>query len=464
MPAHIPSGDWPTFDYTASRAGVYPGRTGLTAGDLGRLRLRTVAVNGVVDSAPIELHAVKVSGRRRDVVIVTTSYGKTVAIDPGRGKRLWEFVPRGVNATPGNYQVTTSGPVADPDRRYVYTASPNGVIHKLSVGSGHQVWQRRVSFDPRHEKLASALNISGRSVVVVSGGYYGDALPYDGHVAMISRGTGRITRVWNAQCSNRHRLIHAGTCPTTRGSAIWARAGTVIVPGSRRILTATGNGAFDGHTGWGDSALELTASASRLLHNWTPTDEAQLDQTDTDLGSTIPALLPVYHRLRLAVQGGKDGRLHLLNLARLNGTPGSAGPRLGGELSEVASPGGGEVFTAPVATRIAGRILIFVADDAGTSAYTLRGGRHPALHVVWQDATAGTSPVLAGGLLYVYDEQDGRLVIRAAASGRILRTLAVSGGHWNSPIVVAGRIIEPTGNYHSSAGSSLVYIYHLPGR
>ena len=37
-------------------------------------------------------------------------------------------------------------------------------------------------------------------------------------------------------------------------------------------------------------------------------------------------------------------------------------------------------------------------------------------------------------------------------------------GHWNSPIVVGGRIILPTGSYHDSSGTSTVDIYHLPGR
>jgi hypothetical protein len=300
---------------------------------------------------------------------------------------------------------------------------------------------------------------------MVTGGYIGDAPPYDGHVAMISRSTGRLVHVWNTECSNRHRLIRAGSCPTeSTRSAIWGRAGTVIEPGSHRILTATGNGAFNGRTGWGDSALELNANASRLLHNWTPTNQAQLNDTDTDLGSTIPALVPTYHGYHLVVQGGKDSLLHLLNLRRLNGTTGGAGPRLGGELSQVGSPGGGLVATAPLATRVGGRILVFVATSEGTAAYGLTGGSHPRLHTVWSSSTPGTSPIMSGGLLLVYDEVNGQLVIRNPANGHVVRSLAADEGHWNSPIAVGGRIIEPTGTYHSNASSSVIDIWHLPGR
>jgi outer membrane protein assembly factor BamB len=459
--------NWPTFDYNARRTGAGPSRTGITAGDVRQLKLRSVQINGIADSSAVELHAVTVRGRRRDVIVLTTSYGKTIAIDAGTGARLWEFVPRGVNARPGNPQVTTASPVIDPNRRAVYAASPDGVIHKLAIANGDQIWARSITFDPRHEKIASALTVSGPFVVAVTGGYIGDIPPYDGHVVTIDRVNGQIAHVWNSECSNRHRLIRASSCSVTNtngDNAIWGRAGAVIEPGSHRILVATGNGPFNGSDNWGSSVLELSPNASRLLHNWTPPNELALDRGDIDVGSTSPALLPTYAGRRLAVQGGKDGKLHLLDLARLNGTSGPAGRRLGGELQEVSSPGGGQVLTAPAVSSYAGRVLVFVGDDSGTGAYELVGGNRPRLRSVWERGTPATSPVVAGGLLYVYDEIDGRLVVRRPVSGAALAALPVGHGHWNSPIVVNGRIILPTGSYHQASGSSTVDIYHLPGR
>lgn len=456
------AGDWLRFDYDAQRSGVGPAHTGITAGNVGLLRLRKVEINGTVDSSAIELHAIRVAGRARDVIVVTTTYGRTIALDAGTGARLWEYVPRDIKTYEGSSQVTTATPIADADRSYVYAASPDGIIHKLSLTTGRQLWATKITFDATHEKIASALNISGKWVVAVTGGYFGDAPPYQGHVALIDRATGRLLHVWNSLCSNRHHLIDPpSSCPAS-DSAIWARAGAVIEPRTGRILVATGNAKFNGSTDWGDSALELTPDASRLLHNWTPTDQVQLNANDLDLGSSAPALLPETDGFRLAVQGGKDGQLHLLNLNRLDGTRGGLG-RTGGELQGISSPGSAMVFTAPAVWAHAGRVYVFVADGLGTGAYVLVGGRHPHLHAAWEKNVAGTSPVIAGGLLYVYDEFGG-VSIRQPTTGSLLRSLATGDGHWNSPIVVGGRVIVPEGAYGAHDTSGVLDIYHLPGR
>jgi outer membrane protein assembly factor BamB len=465
--ASVPSGDWMEFDYDAQRSGVGPADTGIDAGNLGSLQTRVLGISGVADSSAVELHGVSLDGRVRDVIFITTTYGKTLAIDPATGTILWQFTPRDIGSYDGSAQITTATPIIDPSGTYLYAASPDGRIHKLDIANGAEVrsghWPVRITFDATKEKIGTALNISGPWVIATTGGYDGDGPIYEGHVVVIDRDTGQIAGAWNAECSDRHHLLdppsscHADT--TFGGSAIWARAGAVVEPNGR-LLVATGNGPFNGSTNWGDSVLELSADAGRLLHNWTPRDQAQLNTSDTDLGGTAPALLPQIGGYRLAVQGGKDGMLHLLNLNRLDGTKGGAGPRTGGAVENVGSPGGGEVLTAPAVWSHDGRAYVFVGDDPGTAAYVLHIGRHIRLLTAWQHGTSGTSPVVAGGLLYVYDDQRGRLDIYAPASGRLLRSLPAAPGHWSSPIVIGGRIILPTGD---NASRSKLFIYHLPG-
>jgi hypothetical protein len=442
----VPDGDWTTFDYVAARSGVGPARTGITAAAAAGLARRAIQIDGVADSAPIQIHAVDVRGRVRDVVVLTTTFGHTIAFDPRTGARLWEFVP----APSG--QITTASPVLDPDRQYLYAASPDGLIHKLAVATGRQIWKVRITFDPRREKIEGALNISGQYVVAATGGYFGDAPTYQGHVALIDRSSGHLSHVWNALCSDRHHLLDPPSACPFSDAAIWGRSGAVVEPGNRGLLVATGNGPFNGTTDWGDSALELSRAATAVLHSWTPVNQAQLNSSDTDVGSTAPALLGG----GLEVQGGKSGRLALIDLDRLG-----VG-HTGGQLQEIPSPGGGQVLTAPAVWHDAGNTWLFVADDAGTAAYLLRGDR---LHVAWQDGSAGTSPVLAGGLLYVYDELAGTLRILRPVTGASYATLPAGPGHWSSPIVVGGRVILPVGGSTGDAArTGTVFVYHLAGR
>jgi outer membrane protein assembly factor BamB len=465
-PAHatsVPDGDWLQFNYDAVRDGVGPAATGITRGNLGRLKSRTISLPGTVDSSVIALHHLRVRGRTRDVLVMTTTYGRTLALDAATGRTLWQFVPPGIGSYTGSPQITTATPTADPDRRAVYATAPDGVVRKLSLSNGHVLWSRSVTFDPTHEKLASPPTVNGANVIVVTDGYIGDVPPYQGHVVSINRATGRIVHVFNTLCSDHHQLIVPHTCDAS-DSAIFGRSGAVIEPGSGRILVATGNAPFDGHTNWGDSVLELSPDASALLHNFTPTDQAELNSNDVDLGSASPAVLPPIGGRRLAVQGGKDGHLKLLDLSRLDGTSGPAGPRLGGELQEIPTPGGDQLFTEPVVWRSGGHTWLFVADGSGTSGYEMVGGAaHPQLAVKWSQATAGTSPVLAGGLLYVFDP-GGQLVVRSPTTGRLYASFPATAGHWNSPIVVGGRIILPVGNSNDHDTHGTLFIYHLPGR
>ncbi len=459
----VPDGDWRTFDYTSARSGVGPKATGITRADVSSLRLRTVRLPGVADSSAIQLHGVRVHGKKLDVDVVTTTYGRTVAFSPFSGNRLWTYAPKDIGRYQGSAQITTATPVVDPGRRYIYAASPDGFIHKLSVTSGHRVWSARVTWDATREKIGPALNISGPYVLVATGGYDGDRPVYEGHVVALDRATGHIAHVWNAECSNRHHLLHPpSSCKadtTFGGSAIWARSGAVVEPGSGRLLVATGNGPFNGHTNWGDSVLELAPDASRLEHNWTPRDEARLNSQDLDLGSTAPALLP---GTGLAVQGGKAGKLALLDLKRLDGTMHGAGPRKGGQLQTLPTPGSAMLFSAPVAFSRGKKTYVVAADGSATAAYELS---HRRLHQIWEHQNAGTSPVLAGGLLFVYDELGGALRVLEPVSGRVLATLPAAAGHWSSPIVVGGRVILPVGGSPSdNALTGKVLIYHLPGR
>jgi|RhiMetdeSRZDD1v2_1073273.scaffolds.fasta_scaffold292563_2 outer membrane protein assembly factor BamB len=447
-------GDWPRFGYDAARHNTGPSRTGITAGNVGRQQRQQVRLPGTVDSSPIYLRGVSVKGRRRDVFFVTTSYGKTLAVDAASGSVLWTFTPGGYGSFAGSARITNSSPVADPNRRFVYAAAPDGKVYKLRVANGAQVttggWPATITRLPAREKIGPALNYAHGLVLEATGGYIGDAPPYQGHVVAIAASSGKVVHVWNALCSDRHALIEPRSCAES-GAAIWGRSGVVVVPGSGRLLVATGNGRFDGRRNWGDSALMLSPQAGSLVRNWTPRNYSELESGDVDLGSTAPALLSS----RLAVQSGKDGRLRLLRLATLGGAVG----RVGGELQSIGAPGGDGVFSTIAVQRLRSGTRLFVGTGAGTWAYVLRRGR---LRVLWRSSRAGTSPVVAGGLLYVYDPGGGLNVLRPA-TGKLVRRLAAGSGHWNSPVITDGRIALPEGDANDHRTSGVLDIYRLPG-
>ncbi|HST33480.1 MAG TPA: PQQ-binding-like beta-propeller repeat protein [Solirubrobacteraceae bacterium] len=443
--------DWPEFGLDPQRSDVSEDTTGISAAQLPHLRRRSISLPGTVDSSPIYLHGVQAAGRSRNVVVVTTTYGKTIALDADSGQLLWTFTPPGYGGWAGSAQITNSSPLADPARRYVYAASPNGLIHKLSLADGSEAregaWPVSVTRDATHEKLGAAINIAGSDILVATSGYIGDAPPYQGHVVLIDHASGRIRSVFNTLCADRHSLIVPNTC-TASDSAILSRGGPVVEPSGARVLVDTGNGPWNGSTNFGDSVLELTLPSLNLRQAFTPTDQAQLNDTDTDLGSSAPALLG-HGRVLVA---GKDGSMRVLRLSRLNGRKRSSTRLLGGEVQRLPLPGGGELFTAPAVWQHGGHTTVFVAGEHATAAYVLRRGK---LFRAWIANTPGTSPVMAGGLLYVYEPDAGGIAVYRPGSPRPIAKLPGSPGHWNSPIVVDGHVVEPEGdaNDHEQTGS-----------
>lgn len=423
--------------------------SGITAANVRRLGHRQVDLDGLVDASAIYLHDATIHGARHDAIFVTTSYGRTLALDAGSGDVLWQYTPSSYQSLAGTRQFTNSTPVADPDARAIYAASPDGYIEKLAVSDGRLLWRTAITELPLREKMDSPLKFFRGRVIAVTGGYLGDRPPYQGHVALLDGGSGRLLQVWNSLCSNRAGLMQPSSCPQAQ-SAIWGRAGAVIDPGDGRIFIATGNGDWNGTTDWGDALVELDPGATAILGNYTPVNTAELNDDDLDLGSTSPVLLGG----DLVAQGGKDGRIRLLSRREMAG----ATPHQGHELQVVSTPSGDRLFTQPAVWRHHGQTWMFAADNGGTEAWQVVGGR---LHEKWRNDTGGTSPFEAGDLLFVYAPRGG-LNVYEASSGERIATLPCGPGHWNSPIVVDGRIILPEGNANSRASRGVLDIWALP--
>jgi PQQ-like domain len=439
--------DWTRFGWNAVRSSAPTFSTGITAAKVKSLQRQQVQLGGTADSSPIYLHAVQVNGATHDVFFVTTIYGKTDAIDADTGNMLWQFTLPGYSTWAGSAQITTATPVADPSRQSIYVAAPNGRIYRLAVANGQALWSVSITRLPSREKIAASLNFANGHVIATTGGYIGDAPPYQGHVAIISPG-GALLHVWNSLCSDRNALIGPASCPAS-DSAIWGRAGAVVDPANGQLLVATGNARWDGKTNWGDAVVRLSVDATAMLGNYTPTNTEELNSGDVDLGSTSPVVLgPGY-----IAQGGKDGKIRVLSVKRMRGTS----PHRGGEVQVVSTPSGTDLFTALAVWHRSNVTWLFAADNGGTAAWRFRNGR---LSQAWRNGTGGTSPVVAGGLLWVYNPGGG-LNVYTPTSGKLVGTLASGSGHWNSPIVVDGRVALPEGNANDHSTSGVLDIWRL---
>ena len=153
--AAIPSGDWPTFGYDSAHSGSAP-----AVWHHGRQRRLAASAPGDRrhDGRLGADRAARGHGRRprprRD-------RGHRGQRSDGRRRRRHRRTAVGVPSSGHQSQVTDTTPVADPDRPRSTPASPDGVIHKLALATGRQLWARAITTDPGHEKMDSALTVSG---------------------------------------------------------------------------------------------------------------------------------------------------------------------------------------------------------------------------------------------------------------------------------------------------------------
>lgn len=418
--------DWPLFGQNAARSGV-AGDTVLSPKNVAKLTVRwRTKLGAVADAAPI------IVGNR---VFITARDGTTYALDAGNGHVVWHFATSGP-------KITTTVPAYDESSHQLYAGGVDGYVHRLDPATGHEVrghgFPAQITLAPQTEKDASALNIAGGYLYAQTSGYIGDAPPYVGHVIAIRLSDGS-KNVFNTLCSARHGLIDPASCDEQR-SGMWSRSGVVVDPDASmkgRIYGATGNGAFDAAAGnYGDTILSLSADGSRLLGYATPSDAADLDASDLDVGSSSPALLPRRSgstRL-LAVQGGKDAKLRLLDRSQLGG--------VGHALQTIAL--GTELFSAPaVWSDHAGGVWIFLGLGDGVHAFRLTGGNGAErLTSAWHAAVAsneeGSSPVVSDGVVIV--PGNAELVALDAENGRVLWHHAMGAVHWQSASIAGGAV------------------------
>jgi outer membrane protein assembly factor BamB len=454
--------DWLQFGFDASHSGYNPAETSI-ASNLDSLQLSfATPLPAKSDDAPVYA-VVQIGGASRGVVFVTTIEGHLVAIDARSGEVLWIRQP----AT-GPMQSTQSAPVIDPDREHVYGFGLDGKVHKYEIASGDEVvdthWPETVTLKPDVEKGSSALTFataaSGTTYLyAATSNISDDAGDYQGHITAIDLQSGEQA-VFNTLCSNRSlHFVHSpksSDCLSVR-SGIWGRPAVAYDGSTDRIYVTTGNGPYSGNSGgydWGQSVLALTPSLRDArghalllpLDSYTPPEYAALNAVDSDLGQTIPALLPapvgssVAH---LGAQIGKDGIIRLLDLSDMSGKGGPG--HLGGDLQQIPGLDFVPFFSSQPAVWVdpaTATTWLFAVNNGAAYAFNLVTDEHgkPGLVQVWARTDyGGSSAVVADGLVF-YADQSLRLIAVDALTGQEKWSTPMEWAHWASPIVVDGSI------------------------
>src|SRR5512142_3203131 len=154
----IPPHDWPQFDGNSRHSGS-ANEDMITPQNVGTLQpFFRSKLPAPTDGSPAYWTAGS-DRRSRHVLFFTATNGSLIAMR-ANGDLMWQ-----TSAPPGP-RWTTSSPVLDPSRQFVYSYALDGRVHKYAIGDGSEVsdgvWPVLVTRKPDVEKGSSALTVATR--------------------------------------------------------------------------------------------------------------------------------------------------------------------------------------------------------------------------------------------------------------------------------------------------------------
>jgi outer membrane protein assembly factor BamB len=318
----------------------------------------------------------------KNMVFVATENNTIYSLETATGKLIWRTnlgAPVPLSDLPcGNIDPTgiTGTPVVDLRTRTIFAVAFLSNTHRhelfgLDIGTGKIRFQADVdppNSDPLVQQQRGALALSyyndstsnatedvragrerggGIIVYVPFGGLYGDCGQYHGWMVgaplpYASLGSdNKSSNISNSNASSiGNEAMEQGQLPllsfqvpTNRKGGIWAPSGPAIDPNGN-ILVATGDGDSRGNFDFGNSVIKLPPELGKVVDWFAPNNWAALNDDDTDLGSTGPAILNnnigdnskndtvSTHTTSIIFQIGKEGMGYLLRGDKLGGING----------------------------------------------------------------------------------------------------------------------------------------------
>jgi len=430
------------------------------------------------------------TGGNPDLVIVADEANNVYAFNASSGAQVWtknlgtpvnhsggtgaggDLDCGGISPTVG----VTGTPVIDGATGTLYldafqvdvsgsTRTPAHKVHALDVTTGNEQtgWpvdlnstasSNGTTFTSKLQNNRAALTFVGGQVFVPFSGHIGDCDGYHGWVVGITAGSSPKVNAWAT------RAVAGG---------VWGASG--IASDGTSLFFATGNtkaSASSGPTGsspatWGDGETvykfptTLVAPAmttpGTTTDYWVPSNWASLDNTDSDVGGTSPAMVDIGSSQYLLALG-KDHNAYLLNRTNLGGMDATA---LVGPTAVAKS----NIITAAATyTTSSGTYVVFGGGAAscpsgtsgGLTALKITAGSSPAVTTAWcggastsripsvsqSDGNHSDTIVWAvgsDGNLYGVDGDTGKTLVSTAIGSPVSPVQSIQ-----TPIVAGGRV------------------------
>ena len=323
-------------------------------------QLFSCPVDAMVYAQPLWVANLTVGGTSHNVVYVATENDTVYAFDADSPScvQLWKTSFLGTGVTPlspsdikGNLDIggsvigITSTPVIDPATNTLYvmpktketvgtvsgkacsSGSPCYVhrLHALDLATGAEKFGGPVvitatNFIPLNHLQRPALLLAN-GTIYLGFSSHGDQCPYWGWVMGYNAST--LAQVFAKPLTNPASGCVLGAGGVGAGG-VWMGGAGPSTDSSGNVYVSTGNGAYDGTSNWGDSAVKMSPTGS-ILDWFTPFNQSTFFANDIDLSSAgivmLPSSVGSAAHPNLAITTGKVAILYLLDVGTCSPQP-----------------------------------------------------------------------------------------------------------------------------------------------
>jgi hypothetical protein len=464
------------FHKNLSRDGLYidPAFTKAAAMTIHKDTTFNATITGPTFAQPLYFEGV---AGGKNIVLVATLQNHVYALDAASGAVVWQQQV-GTAAPNSDFfcgdmaEIGIVGtPVIDAASKTVFfdAAEPGPVrkIHRWSLDTGMEQtgWPIDVvttanksgtTFDPHVQSQRAAATIVNGTVYFPYGGIIGDCGNYHGWVVGINMANPATTKAFATQAL---------------AGGIWGPGG--LASDGTSIFATTGNTTAVANTfrapatwGHGEAVLKFAAGptfSGMAADYFRPSDWANLDNNDTDIGGSGPLVVDVPGATpsQLAVALGKNGVIYLLNRANLGGQ-GTGNGTTGEGIASAKVSSSSIIQAGATYTTAQGTYVVFKGNGQGCPmgqsgdlvAVKISATSPPKPTVAWCASQGGNgSPMVTmtgpmgeaivwslGSVLRGFDGDTGAVIFNGAGAGNTLSAMS----KWITPIAAHGRIFVAT--------------------